>query len=380
MRRRWYLVLPVLGFPLAITITGCGGTVPVDGGGAPDPQTCAGNWQVVFSPEQRPLSVRPEVLRWNDGRLFVGERYLPLESIVSFPDSGGSPSTLFEGTSWSFWIEGDTVLHASTAPPVMVGSLSVAPTWLYATPVGGGPSTPVLKTHIWDTLTDKLIEAWALDAEALYWTRLDFSLGWTLWRSMRDGSGDQNLGALPPGNEIGGGTFDRLVVLPDRLIAYRDFMTDDRIFSLPREGGNATQLPFWAGGDLLGVGNDGTMLWQRYSGGASFQKGTDHYEVGRASTADSSVNPFWTSKPPSAFPLAAWDDGRGGFYVAMWEWGTDEAIHVTMWTLDADGHGQRLACDPLVTSSIAAAAVAPDGIYVVVAYSNQYWEVAKIAR
>lgn len=76
------------------------------------------------------------------------------------------------------------------------------------------------------------------------------------------------------------------------------------------------------------------------------------------------------------------DDGAGGFYVHAWEWGPHDALHATMWSLDAEGRGPRLGCDPLVRSIISGAAVGPDGIYAVVTPRNPpgYWSIVKIAR
>lgn len=87
-------------------------------------------------------------------------------------------------------------------------------------------------------------------------------------------------------------------------------------------------------------------------------------------------------RPPSLLAQHGWDDGEGGFCVAAWEWGPNESIHLTMWTVDAAGHGRRLACDPPVQGQVTAAAAGPDDLYGILRPSNtfDYWSIVKVGR
>jgi len=92
------------------------------------------------------------------------------------------------------------------------------------------------------------------------------------------------------------------------------------------------------------------------------------------------LEPFWTNKPPSAFAVAGWDDGNQGALLSVWDWGNDDALHTTVWAVDADGHGQRLACDPLVMSDARVAAVSPDAIFLVVTADSSYWQLVRVPK
>jgi hypothetical protein len=368
---------------IAILAAACGSQKPADHAEDPDPLVCAANWQVIFSPQQSTIASWPKVLRWNNGRLFTSLAPDNPSRILSFPDTGGPASTLLEGATWSFWIEDERLLYAGGGTPTEVDGFLLAPTLLFSMPIAGGPSEVVLTTHIWDKFLNQLPGDWALDRDALYWARRDFTSdggnSLTAWRGLRNGGGDQNLSTLASGQNLP--LLDPVLLpLTDHLLVYGGLIDSDTIYSLPKSGGEATQLPTWPAGKVIGVSNDGTALFRRYTGGASAEKRSERFEVGRLLPGAAAVEPFWPGKPASAYPFTAWDDGQGGFYVDLWEWGTDDAIHMTIWAVGADGLGQRLACDPVVLTTVSAAAVAPDGIYVVVLYENFYWEIAKIAR
>jgi hypothetical protein len=367
----------------------CGSEKPQVGANDPDPVTCATNWQVIFSPEQNVASIPPTVLRWHDGQLFTTPELDLMNSLFSFPDTGGPATTLYQGDSWNLWIEGDRVLHASTGPAMMVGDVSVENTLLYSTPIAGGPSDVLFTTHIFDVAGDPLVEGWALDADGLYWTRSDDWKSWTLWRAGRDGSGDQSMAALPmppkPADSTltDGALYNTVVPAGDRLIVYNNLNLDsDQVVSVPKAGGEATLLPSWPAAQIIAVSSDGTVLTARYTGGENGQKRSEHFETGRLRPGAAAVEPFWTGKPPSALPRAAWDDGQGGFIVSAWEYGTDDALHTTIWAVDGDGNGQRLACDPVVNSTVDVAAVSPDAVFVIVRDENaiEYWQVARVGR
>ena len=125
------------------------------------------------------------------------------------------------------------------------------------------------------------------------------------------------------------------------------------MFSVSKGGGQATASPSWPYAKILGLSPDGTALWMRYGEGFTSGKRGERSEVGRVVPGGDTIEPFWPTKPPSALPVMARDDGRGQgtFYVAALEWGTDDALHSTLWAVTADGVGERLACDPVVGRS-----------------------------
>jgi hypothetical protein len=344
----------------------------------PDPEVCSASWQIVFSPRQAVVDLLPSVMKWHDGRLYIARTGID-PAIISLPDSGGAPSTIYDGYAMNFWIEGDRILHVSAGPPAVVNGVNVAPTLLYSTPIAGGPPEVVMETHIWDRFVGQFVDGYALDSRALYWLRGDGD-GWGAWRAGRDGSGEVKLASLP-----GSSTFyDTSVLVPDRLIAYfAGPYSGSSLVSVSRGGGEATPLPVPAGSTVLGVLSDGSALVQTITSGGNGQKRSDHYGTQRLRPSATELEPFWVDKPPPAYAMAAWDDPGRGTLLSVWEWGTDDALHTTIWALDRDGRGTRLACDPVVGSRVRFAAVSPDAIFLLVENIHEtrsYWQVARIPR
>jgi hypothetical protein len=363
---------------LASGAAACGSGNPEGAVGDPDPEVCSANWQIIFSPRQGVIGLLPSVMRWHDGRLYIARSYIE-SAIISLPDTGGTPSTIYDGYARDFWIEGDRILHVSSGQPRLVDGLNIAPTLLYSTPIAGGTPEVVIETHIWDKFVEQLIEGYALDGQALYWLREDGD-GWSAWRAGRDGSGDVKLGSLPGPRTF----YDNSVLTPDQLIAYYSGpYAASSLHSVPKSGGEATPLPAPAGATVIGVLSDGSALVQEITSGGNGQKRSDHYATERLRLGATEVEPFWVDKPPPAYAIAGWDDPGRGSLLSVWEWGTDDALHTTIWALDRDGRGTRLACDPVAGSQVRVAAVSPDAIFVIVEELHEttsYWQVARISR
>jgi hypothetical protein len=363
---------------LGISAAACGSGNPDGGTADPDPEICGADWQIIFSPFQSVIELLPSVMRWHDGRLFIARHEFG-PTLISLPDTGGAPTTIYDGSVTNFWIEGDRILHVSPGEPTVVNGVHVQPTLLYSTPIAGGTSDVVIQTHIWDKFVDQLVEGFALDSQGLYWLRSDGD-GWGAWRAGRDGSGDVKFATFPHGPTL----YDSDVVLPDRLIAYYSGpYAGATLLDVPKSGGEATPLPVPQAATVVGVRSDGTTLLQSLITAGNGQKRSDHYSLQQLRLGATDVEPFWVDKPPSAYPIAAWDDPGRGTLLSAWEWGTDDALHTTIWAFDRDGRGTRIACDPVVGSRVRVAAVSPDAIFLLVENiqaTSSYWQVARIPR
>jgi hypothetical protein len=228
------------------------------------------------------------------------------------------------------------------------------------------------------------IMAWAIDPENVYWVVHELpGPRASVWATARAGGKPRMLAVLEPG-EGETSLFDRIESVGDHLIIYpKGFGFDVPVFSVLKAGGEAKRLPTaWHSATLVGVSTNGTVLVQRQTKVGNGEPRSEEFELGRLRPGADAVEPFWPGHPPTAYAVRAWDDGAGGFYVHAWEWGPNDALHATMWSLDAEGRGRRLGCDPLVRSIIYVAAIGPDAIYAIATPSNSsgYWSVVKIAR
>jgi hypothetical protein len=361
-----------------------GSRVP-DGDGEFDLRVCSDNWSTVYSPEQQPISLIPNVLGWHQGHLYAVVHERPGSSLISVPDVGGERLTLIQGLAGdrALWFEGKNLLFLSLGEPVSLpdGSRG-APTLLESMPATGGPAE-VLTTVREASAPYAYIFAWAVDAESVYWVEIE-SAGdkSTVWASPRVGGGARILATLDGGGEFT--LFDGI-----QLVGYDVFVYptgpgyDVPVFSIPKAGGEARRLPTaWHSARLIGVAKDGTVLVARNKSPGNGEPRSETFEMGRLRPGADAVEPFWSGLPPTAYAIRAWNDGAGGFYLHTWEWGPNDAFHATMWSLDAKGQSQRLGCDPVVGSTIFTAAVGPDGIYgiLIPGHTFEYWSIVKISR
>lgn len=373
---------------LSVSICGagsCGGEGASRGNGEPlDVRMCSDNWRTIYSPEQEPFTLLPTSLGWHGDRLYtvVWERLG--SRLVSFPDIGGEKQTLEEErvVDATLVVEGDKVLFVGLGDPVsLTGGVQGAPLLLESIPASGGTSQVI--ATIRDAAADPtVLQAWAVDSEQVYSVESQQGSSAALWASPRGGGQPRMLASL--GGDGDFTLFNGIQPAGDRVLVYPEGIGFDRpVYSIPKAGGEAQRLPTaWQAATLIGVTTDGTVLVQRQSKTGSDGPRSDRFEVGRLLPGADAVEPFWLDQPPATFALKAWDDGAGGLYVQAWELGPHEELHATMWSIDADGRGRRLACDPLVGSRILAAAFGPTGIYGVTQLDNtvNYWSVVKISR
>lgn len=320
----------------------------------------------------------PAVLRWEDGHLYTVVATQLEHRLTSIPETGGQSQTLEVGV-WhrGLWTENGNVIFLGAGPPVDRPDGTFTPLAVKSIPAGGGPSQ-VLAT-VGDPATTFFL-AWALDADRVYWVEGPAAKPAMVWTAPRAGGDRQLLALLDTGADLT--LFDEVTPVGEDLVVYpRGLGLDVPVFRIPKAGGEAHRLPTaWRGARLIAVANDGTVLVQRLKTPPNGEPGSERFETGRLRPGGEAVEPFWSDQPPSLLAQQGWDDGEGGFYVAAWEWGPNESIHLTMWTVDGAGHGRRLACDPLVQGQLTAAAASPDGIYGIVRPSNtsDYWSIVKI--
>ena len=121
-----------------------------------------------------------DTLAWSEGRLFTTIYGLLAPPIISFPDSGGTPTILYtDNVFFAFWVDGPRSLYTAISGPTVRAEVDprFPPTALFPTPVGGGASTALLTTRLGDSLQNAFILGWALDEQALYWARMDYLPG-----------------------------------------------------------------------------------------------------------------------------------------------------------------------------------------------------------
>jgi hypothetical protein len=344
----------------ALFMVACGSDPPED---RPDPKDCSASWKVVFSPDQEPGVWQPrvQILRWHQGRLYFSTILSARNGIRSVPESGGDPLLLYQGDSWNFWLEGSDLLYATGAD-------------LYRMPLAGGAAESIYHGHLFDDGRSKLVKDWNLDGDSIYWMQVQYDQadGWTLWRGLRNGGGDSPVAALPMVDFV-----DRVSVLPDQLVAVS---SAPELWTVRKKDGATRRLPRWqAAPEVLGISDDGEILWSGYDG-ADEDGSHWRYSVARSRVDGSAPQRSWIGKPPHAHPIRAWADGAGGWYVSTWELGVDQAQHVSIFAIDAQGQGTRLACDPEVDSTVNVAAVGPQALYLVTTYSNHYSAIVAIPR
>jgi hypothetical protein len=342
-----------------LLLAGCGDDSPPAPAATPvEPRECSARWRVVFSPQQQLVSVRGTGLTWHDGRLYFKQQH-DLKTVIRWvPVSGGPATTALETDALGFWLEDDRLVclvrDALQSVPLQGGTAQT----LVRLPALADPSRPAM--------------GWALERQAFYWVDLALDAkGWTLWRWLRDGSGDPvQLAAM---SAPGTGVVDAIVPLSGQLIvgSFRG-VGSNQAWAVPREGGEARPqggvVMFRA---LLGVSPEGEILWRNTRGDGTFP-------VTRSRLGNSEATPFWTSKPPQMLAHRAAARDRGAWFVAGWEAGADNDLHSTVWSVDAEGHGTRLACDPEVEGIVQELVVAPDGLYAVVEQPNLYWQIVAI--
>jgi hypothetical protein len=348
-------------FGVAVAASACGEPAAPD---RPDPRVCSLNWEVVYSPGQDvlpPYSI-DDPMKVADDRVYVnvnGFRSLADNGLLSFPVGGGEVTKVREGYTAPFWLEGDRLVYHELRT-------------LYSQPLAGGEPQALFTVADADEMNRMYRGPWALDGDALYWVTDDFEQV-KIWQHPRAGGEDRELVTLSDFDpDLGGFSINRLDVVGDELYA----VVRDGVWILPKDGGAARKVDVHDTlSGFLGIAGDGTTLWRRPVTTVS----PTSYEVVSLRAGDGQLTPVRVGTTAGFYPMEAWADGAGGWYVAAWEDATDGGPHVTISTVDADGAVNRIACDPLVESRIAHGAATADGLHLIVIYDN-LWEIAAVSR
>jgi hypothetical protein len=356
-------MLVVLGLAGAVA---CGDNpTPPD---VPDPRTCTATWRTVYSPDDQTLRVpfdREQTTALHGGQLYFNASLSPVperDGLWAIPTAGGPATQVYAGSLWAIWIEDDDLIFGQ------------GPT-LYRLPIGGGDPQPILTHHIFDAgLSSRLVESWGLDRDALYWILYDY-VSVTVWRSPRDGSGDQQIAALPASEgSIGTASSVRLTLVGDQV-----FVTSDTdAWAVAKTGGELRTVLSKAdiNGHLIAMASDGGMLRWRIAGDSNHFRG----ELIRLTPDTSPGDALWSFDPRTTSIDQAWSDGAGGWYVAAEETATDAGRHLTIHSLAQGEPGPtRLACDPEINRVVFSGEGTSDGIFVLVGNTNA-WEIAGVAR
>lgn len=350
-------------FGVAVAASACGEPAAPD---RPDPRVCSLNWEVVYSPGQdvlSPFSTDDSMTIAGD-RVYVnvsGLRSFSDDGLLSFPVGGGEVTKVRPGYTTPFWIEGDRLVYEEAKT-------------IYSQPVSGGEPEVLFTIAAADSVSTYR-GPWVLDHDALYWVSDDF-VHVKIWQHPRAGGEaggeDRELVTLSDFDpELNGVSIERLAVVGDELYA----AVGDGVWILPKNGGPARKVEVGTLNGFLGIAGDGTTLWRRHVTNDSALR----YEVVSLRAGDGQLTPVRFGATTGLYPLEAWADGAGGWYVAAWEDATDGGPHVTISTVDNDGAVNRIACDPLVDSSIYHGAATADGVHLIVVYDN-LWEIAAVSR
>jgi hypothetical protein len=117
----------------------------------------------------------------------------------------------------------------------------------------------------------------------------------------------------------------------------------------------------------LGIDSTG-IYWSVQKPGTTYED--DSSIIVLAPADGSPVRTFWEGLPDHSAPVGIWPAEDGGWVVIAWQKFDDQRDHATIWLLDSNGQGRRLACSPAPRGSFAPLVrvrpvVTPDSVYVV---------------
>jgi hypothetical protein len=323
---------------------------------------------------------RPSALVWQDGLLYYSDPFGDPRGILALPDTGGTATQVVDDGGIGLWVESDRVLFARDDQ-------------LYAAPIAGGPSELLADGHTFgpDAKTYHSVYTEVLDDSDLYWEANEYieepqskiSEIWNVWRMPRTGGEPEKLGTIP--HEV---NFPlTMIALADQLLVAE---SERRAYTLPKSGGPLLELPSVEGSTFLGMGPRG-VLWhveKRSSDGV-----VESDEVVLSKPTGGKPVQLWKQMPAGVLPGAAWPAPDGGWVVTAQEEFSDGKRHMSAWSLDTDGNGTRLGCDPveddwadaLIGSS---AALSDDAAYIIVTYDHHGpdagstfgWKIVRVQR
>jgi hypothetical protein len=342
------LVLP------ALVLAACGSaTGPAADGGTEagvrtgDVAACSASWRVIFA-RQPPDS--PTIVRWNGQKLYFAGGL----GLNSMPDAGGTPTLMADATAEALWIEGHTLLFATFGGT------------LFSMPLAGGTSVMLLDGESAGADgAPAFFRAHALDGSHYYWNRGRQS-DHGVWRLARAGGNAQKLLSLAQELEV-----ETFTSTPDTLIV----SLPKKSVAVPKSG--TPPRPLSQTGPFVGA-DSGGVLW--------VQEASEKRRLMRSSLSGADPVPFWPTMPANLAPARAWPDGGGGWVMAATE-AFPDGEHLSLWRVDRNQQGARLACDAVTGGSLprgdVEAAITPDAVYLPVSYSlalGSEWSMVRVSR
>jgi hypothetical protein len=297
------------------------------------------------------------------GILTQGDRlYFPdvgstglIDVIESLPAAGGDASVIVQDVGAYLWAEGDNLLFAS------VGDR------LQTVPLAGGTSALVQDGKACSPPSQ--CGGLALDDQYLYFN-IDRGAGMTLRRMSRATGAEDNLATLS-------GT---ALLAQTRLVGDSLMVVGNQVYVVSRAGGDARQLADVSG--VVGIDDQGVITVDVMPGQTSTTQ--------RAPIDGGPLRAFWSNKPRHLQTLGIAPDAAGGWVAIGYEPFTDGSTHLSIWALDAQEKGTRIACDPRNSDPTdndpdedysKVTASTPDAIYAAVSHlTTATWSLVRVAR
>jgi hypothetical protein len=361
-----------------------------------DRDQCARNWQVAFTGQAGDTALPSrDLMRVGGDRIFLGRPESGGTWAITSLASGGAPKVLHEGPLSGFWLDGDSIVYSENNA-------------LFTIPQGGGPPDPGVQYGT--NIAEPNIFDRALDAHFVYWFQdqpVAINAPIELWRLARNGGVEEMLFSFTD-DETRGRPLNWIQVVGDRVLVYsQGDLNNAFAWSVSTTMKQRTPLPvplagpsdpltYSAYSTLLGVSEDGALLWTRpYQ--TLRDMGDEPYRsfvYALGSVSGGALVPFDVRLPPRTIPLAAWPAGAGAWYLAATEEPQEDHVLASVWLIDAGGRASRIACDPLDWSDatlsgsqdhrrdalIPAAAVTPGGLTFAIRYYARAWTIVNVAN
>jgi hypothetical protein len=362
-----------LGSIAAVALASCGG-----GSSGPtleNASACEAAWTALTP--ARPYDITSSLV-YHAGAIYYttyASATYPTGAVMAQPTAGGAPTaiatTMF---GRELWLDGDQLIIAG-------GDLG---TQFYGVPTTGG--TPSLLLDGADGRTDAGgAMAYAITPTELFWLEIGLktvSGPTTAWHAQRTGGTAAAIGSAsavyPNGDVL---AFQNMAVASDAVLMAEGLGIADAI---PLDGSPVRALAtsddlMRARGDFAGIDPAG-VYWTVPRAGARPED--DTWSVSLAPADGGPLRPFWDGTPAHSAVFKLWPDGNGGWVAIAGQLFDDLRQHITVWTIDANGQGRRLACSPTDGTSMPniqdAPAIAPDAIYL--EDSGSKFQIVRIAR
>lgn len=335
-------------FTLALSALGCGGL-----GTAPRPEAaeCLDGMEEIVRLERYSS---PHQLVWHDGVLYLNGGAPPelkLYGTHAISDRGG-PLTDFTGGHHWMKADGENLLMASADR-------------FFSVPFAGGPEQLVADGGtgwVGDEYYGN-VYAQAADDDFFYWMQDRWTEeGPVVWAKPRSGGPSVSMGIPEPAEEFGLGSQVSLTPVGRELIVASPrgyaWAIDKTTLAWRALASSPSAFQHHTFVDESGV------LWSSYLGGSGEYEA---FGMSQSPLGGEPLRPFWRSKPSRMVASSMFSDGAGGWIVGALEWFTDDKIHTSVWTLDANQQGQRRACLPALGSAgVAAVAFSPEYVFLAV--------------